>query len=140
MSNRCFRSGAWFLLLAVVCGCGGSGPVRVTGTVTSKGEGVPNLVVHFTPAEGRPSWGFTDEKGGYKLKIDNQTEGALRGEHKVYVEFRPHNPKEESDYQTGKLTLPAALKAALAKYGNPQTSTLRFQVTQDNQVIDIPLD
>jgi hypothetical protein len=141
MSHRRVSVGVLLPVFVVAaCGCGSQGPVHVTGTVTSNGVAVPNLVVHFTPAEGKPSWGFTDDKGFYTLKIDKQTEGALRGEHKVHVEFRPRNPQEENDFNTGKLKLPGNMKNILTKYGNATTSPLRFEVKQENQVIDIPLD
>jgi hypothetical protein len=59
------------LSLLASAGCGDPDApeiARVTGTVTRGGKPVPNLVVNFMPAEGRPSWGITDDRGRYVVE------------------------------------------------------------------------
>ncbi|MBM4097163.1 MAG: carboxypeptidase regulatory-like domain-containing protein [Planctomycetes bacterium] len=73
---------AGFLLV----GCGSSGIVSVSGTLTYKGKPVTNAFVNFVPADGgRPSMGETDAAGKFTLTYDPQTKGAKAGKHKVFV-------------------------------------------------------
>jgi len=126
-------------LVLLASGCDNSKPVRVTGVVRSKGKPVPNLVVHFVPEQGRESAGTTDDNGAFKLRYERDVEGAVRGKHKVYVEYRPRDPKQESDIATGQAVIPADVKAILNKYGK-QSSPLSYDVTSDGQEIKIDLD
>jgi hypothetical protein len=133
--------GLALVLAPLVGGCAKEATVvRVTGTVRSGGKAVPNLFLHFEPAEGRPSWGVTDAEGRYKLSYDRQREGAVRGRHTVFVEHRPRGPKEDLALQQGTLRPPPELQAILEKYGNRETSPLRYEITRDGQVIDLDLD
>ena len=81
----------------VVCfllaGCGSSGVVPVSGTLTYKGQPVTNAIVHFVPEKGRPSMGETDASGRFTLTYDPQTKGAQVGKHKVFVQ---HNAAAEA--------------------------------------------
>jgi hypothetical protein len=126
-------------LLLLAGGCGGAKVCRVTGTVRHNGKPVPDLFINFVPAEGRPSWGITDETGRYKLMYDKKREGAVRGAHKVYFEFRPRDPAQEVALHQGKLRPPAAVQAVLAKHGSEATA-LRYEVAANGQVIDIDAD
>jgi hypothetical protein len=137
---RCACVASLLSPLCLFCGCN-SAPrtLRVTGTVHHKGKPVQNLFVNFVPAEGRSSWGVTDEEGRFKLSYDRQNEGAVAGKHKVYFEFRPRDPKQDLEYQQGKLKLPAEFNAILAKYSR-EKSTLSYEITRDEQVIDIELN
>jgi hypothetical protein len=129
---------AWFLCLA---GCSGGPKIcRVTGTVRYKGKAVPHLTVLFVPDEGRESIGTTDDEGNYKLMSGRTTEGAARGTHRVYFAYRPRTPQEEIDLHAGKITLPPDVTAVLDKYGSLASTPLKYEVTTDGQVIDIPLD
>ncbi len=123
----------------LLAGCGGADrPVRVTGVVRSKGKPVPDLVVHFVPEKGRESTGSTDGSGAFVLKCDRD-EGAVRGKHKVFVDYRPHDPKQEAEIAAGKAVLPPELNTLLVKYGK-KASTLTYEVTKDGQEIQIDLD
>jgi hypothetical protein len=113
---------------------------RVTGTVRYKGKPVPHLTVLFVPTEGHESIGTTDDGGNYKLMTGRTTEGAAHGTHRVYFAYRPRTPQEEIDLHAKKITLPPDVKDILAKYGSLDKTTLKFEVTSDGQVIDIPLD
>jgi hypothetical protein len=129
------------VVLLLAAGCGrDSDIVRVTGTARRAGQPVANLFLNFVPETGRSSWGVTGEEGTYKLSYDRQHEGALRGTHKVFVEFRPRDPVQEKAMREGKLTLPPDVQAILAKYGSVDSTPLRCEVSKDGQVIDLDLD
>ncbi|VTR95623.1 Uncharacterized protein OS=Singulisphaera acidiphila (strain ATCC BAA-1392 / DSM 18658 / VKM B-2454 / MOB10) GN=Sinac_4843 PE=4 SV=1 [Gemmata massiliana] len=68
-----------------LAGCGNSGIVSVSGTLTYKGQPVTNAIVHFVPEKGRPSMGETDQNGNFTLLYDPQTKGAQIGKHKVFI-------------------------------------------------------
>jgi hypothetical protein len=130
-----------FLVLLPAGGCGGdSSVVRVTGTIRHDGKPVANLFLTFVPESGRSSWGVTDEEGHYKLSYDRKHEGAVRGMHRIYVQFRPRDPQQEMALKQGKQTLPPDVEAILAKYGNPDSTPLRREIDRDGQVIDLDLD
>ncbi len=153
--------------LSFFAGCGrGDAPdwARVTGTVTRGGKPVGDLIVNFVPDEGRPSWGLTDEQGRYKLYYTKEEDGARIGSHKVFVEFNQAQPASfagdgqvhpnEGPDMHETLTEPGApppsplknnltqdeTKTIISKYGNLQTTPLRFEVAKDGQVVDIILD
>jgi len=134
---RCIAAGIFTTaVLVAIYGCGHGGPevVHVTGTVTQQGKPIPNIIVNFMPEKGRPSWAITDEKGQYSLKYNREHDGAVTGRHTVWVgPPPPNNPIEE-------MQGPKALPKNLQKYGSESTTPLRFEVSTDNQVIDIKLD
>jgi hypothetical protein len=140
--RRSFLLGAALAVAAIsLAGCGRGGPevVRVTGTVTCQGKPVGNLFLNFKPEVGRPSWGVTDAEGKYSLKYNRDRDGAVVGNHTVWVQFRPRNPGEELQ-MTGPGAKRSNLSAALQKYGSEKTTPLKFDVETDGQVIDIALD
>ncbi|OYW22351.1 MAG: hypothetical protein B7Z55_04720 [Planctomycetales bacterium 12-60-4] len=57
----------------------------VSGTVTIGGQPVGMAIVTFTPADGRPSKGTTDESGRFDLQYTADARGAMIGTHKVQV-------------------------------------------------------
>jgi hypothetical protein len=137
-------SRCWVLLLAslvpLAAGCGGNANVlRVTGTVRSAGKPVPNLLVHFVPEQGRPSWGSTDEQGAFELSFDRKTKGALRGRHKVFVTYRPRDAAEEMVVSQNESALPAGLRLILKRYSERET-TLQVEITKEGQVVELNLD
>ena len=83
-------------MLLILNGCGG-GPdvVPVAGVLTYKGKPVPNVIVDFMPAGGRPSWGKTDAQGRFQLEYDDKHKGALIGKHKVSARMPPHSELEK---------------------------------------------
>lgn len=77
-----------FLLLAVVAGCGPSGPelAPVSGRVTLNGKPLETADLVFQPDESRsPSYGRTDTNGHYELFYKRGTEGAIVGPHTVRI-------------------------------------------------------
>ena len=130
-----------FLVAALFSGCGKGAPnvVRVTGMVTRHGQPVNMVVVHFMPEHGRPSWGMTDQDGHYTLNYARGQDGAVTGIHKVWIDFRPANPKQEADYLQGLLQLHPDMAAILERYSK-QSSPLTEEVKVNDQVIDLKLD
>ena len=130
------------LLLVVVTGCREAGPtvVPVTGVVLHKGQPVPNLHLHFLPENGRPSWGATDPTGRFKLNYTADQDGAVVGQHKVFVQYKPSSMEAELDMLAGKLQKPAGLDDILSKYGNMETSTKVVEITAETREIELILD
>jgi hypothetical protein len=103
-------------LVAVVClsGCGGGNADdpdlgEVTGVVSVAGKPLANAVVTFTPADGRPSFGETDENGNYELLFKADNPGAVVGQHTVRVELITADGEDTADGRNGAETgLPPA--------------------------------
>jgi|EndMetStandDraft_8_1072994.scaffolds.fasta_scaffold428244_1 hypothetical protein len=79
------------VLTAVVwAGCSQSPTLKVTGTVTIKGEPAENVQVTFLPKEGRPAAGVTDAQGRFELSTFKPGDGAMPGEQTVTLgEYYP---------------------------------------------------
>ena len=125
------------VVLAGLAGCSKSGPAvyRVSGTITRHGQGVPNLMVHFVPVNGRPSWGQTDEAGRYELHYVGKQMGAAAGAHRVFVTLKrppvlssppPPLSPDEMAIQQG--------------YSSLEVSPLKTEVDRDGQTLDFALD
>lgn len=145
MSFRGFRPGpvlALCLLALFAPGCGRDGPhvVQVKGTVTRGGKAVPKLFLNFWPEKGRPSWGMTDQDGNYTLNYERNRDGAVVGKHKVWVELRGSNPKEDHALRTGALKLHPEVKAILDKYGRDNTPLKVTVKDEDPQILNLDLD
>ena len=80
--------GLFFLVIAV-CGCGSEKPatVKVSGTVTYKGEPVEGATVVFgsTSAGGRAAAGTTDSAGKFSLTTFEKDDGAIPGSYTVAI-------------------------------------------------------
>jgi hypothetical protein len=129
-------------LAGAVCflltGCGGSNVVPVSGTLTYKGKPVTNAFVYFTPENGRPSMGETDQDGRFTLTYDPQTKGAQVGKHKVYV---THNTAADAG-QPGAVPgmapkMSADSKEFFSKYSGDKS---KVEVTIDKGTSDLKLD
>jgi hypothetical protein len=120
-------------------GCGGSGLVKVTGQLTYKGQPVPSTWVIFHPdGEGkRSSRGLTDDAGNFKLSNSQSEMGAGLGHYTVTLKYHVSAAEET------KGTSPKAnkdLREVIAKYGNIETSKLKYEITHGGQNIEIKLD
>lgn len=139
-----------YLLLAGVCllslatGCQRSEHLvlhRVSGTLTRNGKPVPELMVHFIPVgNGRGSTGISDADGKFTLKFDSAREGAIPGEHRVWVQYLATSPQEEMAIQSGKQKHSPEVQAILAKYGSLQASPLKQEVRGDTDQLEVKLD
>src|SRR5262245_46362289 len=123
-------------LLLTLTSCSKSGLVNAKGRLTYKGKAVPSTHVFFWPEqEGkRRSTGLTDDSGNFTLSYSRTEPGVLVGKHTVFVKY--YVSVEEELHQIP----PKAsneLKEVLAKYGDPQTSPLHFEITSNGQFIEI---
>ena len=109
-------------LAAFLVGCGGGPrPVKVTGTVTLNGEPVEGATVQFVPVKegGRPATGLTKADGGFSLTTVENYDGALPGDYKVVITYRP--PVETDPAQSTEQGMRQAMKAqAQQKRGKPK--------------------
>jgi hypothetical protein len=125
-------------LLVALSGCGGADVTKVTGTLKYKGQPVPNAIVDFSPANGRPSYGETDEQGHFKLIYDRQHDGAVPGKHKVSVRKKATTVAEKEAEMAGKKpAMSAEMSAFFEKYSGEKST---YEVTIDKSTSDITLD
>ncbi len=88
------------VLLTLFAGCGGDSLslVEVTGTVTYRGEPVPDANIILHPSEGPPATGTSDAQGSFALVTAGQP-GAVPGPAKVAItaveELKSIEPSEE---------------------------------------------
>lgn len=75
--------------LLLVSGCGGKvdrPPVfKAGGVIRLGGKPVPDALVQFIPAAGRPATGKTNSNGEFTLTTFNTNDGAVEGSHTVTV-------------------------------------------------------
>jgi hypothetical protein len=112
-------------------GCGGPRVVPVSGVAMHAGKPVPNLLIHFEPADGKSSWGITDDEGRFTLTRDRDTQGAVTGVHTVWIEYDPAPADPVESIQTGLGQLPPRPKEIdrlLSRYGSAATSTKKVEL------------
>ncbi len=99
-TSKKLRRLSLFLFAVLALGCGHDGPElgSVSGRFTYQGKPVANASVMFQPVDkGPPSVAATDEDGRYTLLFNNDREGAVLGEHKVYVTLEDSYLDEQGD-------------------------------------------
>jgi hypothetical protein len=133
----------WYLaalaMLVAVSGCGGTGRFEATGRLTYKGQPVPSTYATFQPEEEgkRASHGLTDDEGNFKLTYSRTETGVLPGRHTVFLKYFVSNAEELHEIPP---KASKELKAVIAKYGDPKTSPLHYEVTKNGQFFDIKLE
>jgi hypothetical protein len=130
------------LLTATLAGCGSNVPeiVEIEGTVTHKGQPVPNLRIYFIPTSGRGSHGTSDQNGRFVLDYDYDYDGAKVGTHTVWVVDLGSNidpTAAMSGAPRPKRT--AEMAEVLAKYSQ-ERSTLKVEVTGPDKNFQLKLD
>ena len=134
---------AWFLMLCTLClplvGCGGAPTDQpdlgtVTGTVTMNGQPLTNVMVVFSPENGRSSMGVTDAEGNYELEYVGDTKGAKIGQHKVSITTAQTDSSEESGGEESE----APAKETIPPMYNSQT-TLTEEVKPGENIINFTL-
>jgi hypothetical protein len=135
--RRAAVAGALFVAL-VASGCGEPKFVKVTGRVTYKGQPVPNTQLRFMPDNGeRPSTGLTGDEGNFTVRYSKRQDGCPPGNYTVFLTYIPSNEEEN---HTAPSKASKELKAVIAKYGDPKTSPLHYEITKDGQVLEINLE
>jgi hypothetical protein len=138
MNTRTFKQLPALALLLAATGCGGP-LLKVTGTLTYKGQPIPSTLVTFHPDEDgkRASHGITDDNGHFTLSYSSTEMGALPGKDTVFLKYHMSAAEEMHEIP------PKANKeqrAIIAKYGYLTTSPLHYEITENGQVIDIKLE
>lgn len=124
--------------VVAVVGCqNGPDVVEVTGTITRNGKPLKEFAVIFQPESGRPSVGQTDENGYYELSYTLKRKGALRGKHKVFVQYSPIDLQASMAVDAGRM--PPDIKDILAKYGDEDITPIEVEI-DGSQVVDLKLD
>ncbi|MAX37819.1 hypothetical protein [Gimesia sp.] len=126
------------MLPLILTGCSGKSNdlpdlAEVTGQVTLDGKPLPDAIIDFYPQgaqqkkQARASTAATDEEGKYSLMYNNDTAGAILGDHMVRIS-KPDGGAEVA----GPEMLPkrynenTTLKATVAKDG---PNTINFELT-----------
>ncbi len=127
---------AGLLLVAlVVSGCGAGRPktVKVTGTVTYRGQPLEGARVMFNCAGGRPASATTDASGRFKLETFGSEDGAVLGDHTVtvskYVAIPGSAAPGAGQDDMRSPGAPPVRQAVPARYTTPGTSPLKASVT-----------
>jgi len=148
------RTACLALTLPLCLGCGrGSPPATVEGTLRLDGKPLDNCLITFLPEPGqeadRPhSAGLTDGHGFYRLRWDNQQEGAAIGRHRVTVRDLSLSPGvRRRDHGTVDLAMdetapppPARRSRVAQRYTSPRDTPLRKEVKPGHQVIDLEVE
>jgi hypothetical protein len=131
------------LVIAIsALGCGRGGPeiVPIEGTVTHKGEPVPNLRIYFVPTDGRPSWAISDSSGRFSLDYDPDHRGAKVGSHTVWVLDESSNVDPTAAMSGApRPKRSAAIAEIVEKYGR-EKSTLQVEVKKADRNFQLKLD
>lgn len=120
------------VLLLGISGCGGESlPLQsVTGEVRLDDQPLAGALVEFSPLEGAPSYGETDDAGRYRLRFSRDRPGALIGEHRVRIQ----TGRTVSDDQGQETVLPERLPARYHR-----ETELTATVNRDTKSIDFDL-
>ncbi len=131
------------LLLLTAVGCGSAGPpprklVATKGVIKYKGQPVAGATVLFSPADGNPGTGMTDDGGNFVITTGGRP-GVALGKCKVMVSkpasgsgVRPDmTPKDMEDMiQAGKSLVPAK-DPIPARYAIEKTTPLEADIAAD---------
>jgi|1185.fasta_scaffold1268162_1 hypothetical protein len=77
----------WPVMIALIAGCGKSGPqlAPVSGRITLDGQPIENTDIAFYPEIGNPSAGRTDKDGHYELGFKRGMMGGMVGKNLVRI-------------------------------------------------------
>ncbi len=125
------------IAIAVVAGCsGGEGLHPVRGTVVFDGEPLSkfdNAAVVFTPKGGRLAAGVVNRDGTFELETQGIGAGAPAGPARVSVSATVDAPMPGMERHSGvRWVIPET-------FGNPDTSTMTYEVVPGNNVVRIVL-
>jgi hypothetical protein len=137
----------WKLAAAACLGCltllgcsrGGPQIVPIEGTITHKGQPVPNVRIYFAP-DGRPSWAISDANGHFKLNYDADHDGAKVGTHQVWIIDESSNVDPTLAMSGGPLPKRNPAIRELAQKYSQQNSPLKIEVTKADRNFQLELD
>jgi hypothetical protein len=151
---QCFLGIACLAIaLATLFGCGRDPlPATVEGTLRLGGRPLDNCLVTFLPelgqeAQGPSSTGLTDQHGSYRLRWDNQHEGAPIGWHRVTVQDlsvstgvrRRDQGTVDTELEEKTPSRPVRRSRVPDSYTSARETTLRKEVKPGHQVIDLDI-
>jgi hypothetical protein len=129
MTNRLKFARIAICLAVAALGCKPSSQLptaKVRGTVTVDGAPIPSGTVYFSPTKGRGARGKIKTDGTFELTTYQEGDGAIMGEHAVFVIALDGGADEAEQSGPVKSLVPT-------KYSNPDTSELRFEVKPNEQ-------
>ena len=141
------------IALAPPLGCGrNASPASVEGTLRLDGKPLDNCLVTFLPepsqgAQGPRSSALTDKNGSFRLRRDDQGEGAAMGWHRVTVQdmsvstgvLRRDNGKVDEEMDKNAPPPPVRRSRLPQRYLSPNDTPLRKEVKAGHQVIDVDI-
>ena len=124
MRLRCVL-GAGILMTFPMLGCGSPGTaptVPARGTLLYNGQPAQAARVIFTPKNGRPALGNTDDQGRFVLTTFENEDGAVPGEHTVTVSDLERNWNQ--DPSKSRFPIP---------YERPDTTPLVVEIKPEDE-------
>jgi hypothetical protein len=114
---------------------------QVEGSVHAAGQPLANVLVTFIPEEGGegaqiPSLGVTDKEGRFRLRTEQQQEGAVLGAHRIIVEDLAIYDAPRSPDGT---LLARPPQRFAASYSDPLQSPLTHEVKPGLQSVELEL-
>ena len=136
--KQCTRSlFAALALLLAASGCGQSRLVNATGRLTYQGQPVPSTRLTFLPDDQtRAAHATTDDNGNFTVTYSRTQTGMPRGWHTVVLNY-----EVSVDEELHKIPPKASheLKAVIARYNDPATCGLRYEIAKSGQFLEIDL-
>jgi len=131
--DRCLARRYFFgIVISWVCfvapGCGLENPPLndVSGEVRYNGKPLPNMILNFMPAEGRPSQAITDADGKFPHAAYSETRnGLMTGDYDVFISFNPTEPPKIPGQPP---EVPEEFHSLLIKYGDYQKPKLKVKI------------
>jgi hypothetical protein len=140
--------------LTMLLGCGRDAPpATVEGILRLRGKPLDNCLVTFLSelgqdAQGPHSTGLTDQQGFYRLRFDNQQEGAAIGWHRVTVQDlsvstgvrRRDHGTVDAEIAENAAPPPVRRSRVPESYLSPRETPLRREVKPGHQIIDLDIE
>ena len=151
--RRALETACLAIALAPLLGCGRDSPAdTVEGTLRLNGNPLDNCLITFLPEPGQGvksprSTGVTNRQGAYRLRFDNQQEGAAVGRHRVTVQDlsassgvvrRDHGAV---DAEVNENTPPPPFRRSRIpqSYMSSSDTPLRKEIRPGHQVLDLDI-
>jgi hypothetical protein len=131
--------GCCLLLLLASCSPKGPRVVRVQGVATSQGKPIVNVLLNFSPVQGRPSNAFTDEQGKFDVDYSRDARGLLISDYRVWLEHPYLQMQREGMVPMDQPTPDEAILAICKKYGSPETG-LKITITEATYNLELKFD